>query len=224
MWPADPLSSGRRRALSAAAELVTAAAPHPLDPELVLDGARPGGRAVGPRRRPAAARARPARQPDRRRPAALAPVGVGAGHPAPRPRRAGPPAAPPDARRARAAGPTRHGLPRLARGAVRRGEAGRPRRAARFRRRVRRTRRRARRAAGGVPRQRVGRPAAGRGRGAVRDAAGPADPARPDRRGLRRRGRRLRGHRLEDRSAAVGGASSPPRRCSWPPTGWAGRG
>jgi DNA helicase-2/ATP-dependent DNA helicase PcrA len=40
-WPADPLTSGRRRALSAAAELVTAAAPHPLDPELVLDGTDP---------------------------------------------------------------------------------------------------------------------------------------------------------------------------------------
>ena len=33
IWPADPLSSGRRRALTAAAELVDAAAPHPLDPE-----------------------------------------------------------------------------------------------------------------------------------------------------------------------------------------------
>jgi DNA helicase-2/ATP-dependent DNA helicase PcrA len=41
MWPADPLTSGRRRALSAAAELVTAAAPHPLDPELVLEGSDP---------------------------------------------------------------------------------------------------------------------------------------------------------------------------------------
>jgi len=41
VWPADPLTSGRRRALSAAAELVTAAAPHPLDPELVLDGGDP---------------------------------------------------------------------------------------------------------------------------------------------------------------------------------------
>jgi DNA helicase-2/ATP-dependent DNA helicase PcrA len=40
-WPADPLTSGRRRALSAAADLVTAAAPHPLDPELVLDGGDP---------------------------------------------------------------------------------------------------------------------------------------------------------------------------------------
>ena len=37
-------------------------------------------------------------------------------------------------------------------------------------------------------------------------------------------GRRLRGHRLEDRAAAVGAPSWPPRRCSWPPTGWAGRG
>jgi DNA helicase-2/ATP-dependent DNA helicase PcrA len=41
VWPADPLTSGRRRALTAAAELVTAAAPHPLDPELVLDGSDP---------------------------------------------------------------------------------------------------------------------------------------------------------------------------------------
>jgi DNA helicase-2/ATP-dependent DNA helicase PcrA len=40
-WPADPLTSGRRRALSAAADLVTAAAPHPLDPQLVLDGTDP---------------------------------------------------------------------------------------------------------------------------------------------------------------------------------------
>src|SRR4051812_19538077 len=40
-WPADPLTSGRRRALSAAAELVTAAAPHPLDPERVLAGGDP---------------------------------------------------------------------------------------------------------------------------------------------------------------------------------------
>jgi len=41
VWPADPLTSGRRRALSAAAELVAAAAPHPLDPDLVLDGTDP---------------------------------------------------------------------------------------------------------------------------------------------------------------------------------------
>jgi DNA helicase II / ATP-dependent DNA helicase PcrA len=33
VWPADPLSSGRRRALTAAAELVRSAAPHPLDVE-----------------------------------------------------------------------------------------------------------------------------------------------------------------------------------------------
>ncbi|MGK5113161.1 MULTISPECIES: ATP-dependent helicase [unclassified Geodermatophilus] len=36
VWPADPLSSGRRRALTAAAELVAGAAPHPLDPDLRL--------------------------------------------------------------------------------------------------------------------------------------------------------------------------------------------
>ncbi|MFW3171032.1 UvrD-helicase domain-containing protein [Geodermatophilus sp. CPCC 206100] len=36
VWPADPLSARRRRALSAAAELVAGAAPHPLDPDLRL--------------------------------------------------------------------------------------------------------------------------------------------------------------------------------------------
>ncbi|MCV2488653.1 ATP-dependent helicase [Geodermatophilus sp. YIM 151500] len=36
LWPADPLSSGRRRALTAAADLVRSAAPHPLDPDRVL--------------------------------------------------------------------------------------------------------------------------------------------------------------------------------------------
>jgi DNA helicase-2/ATP-dependent DNA helicase PcrA len=41
IWPADPLSSGRRRALGAAADLVRSAAPHPLDPALALDGGDP---------------------------------------------------------------------------------------------------------------------------------------------------------------------------------------
>ncbi|WP_040338380.1 ATP-dependent DNA helicase [Candidatus Blastococcus massiliensis] len=36
VWPTDPLSARRRRALSAAAELVESAAPHPLDPERSL--------------------------------------------------------------------------------------------------------------------------------------------------------------------------------------------
>jgi DNA helicase-2/ATP-dependent DNA helicase PcrA len=36
IWPVDPLAAGRRRALTAAAEAVAAAAPHPLDPDLVL--------------------------------------------------------------------------------------------------------------------------------------------------------------------------------------------
>jgi DNA helicase-2/ATP-dependent DNA helicase PcrA len=40
-WPADPLSARRRRALSAAAEQVQAAVPHPLDPELALGGGDP---------------------------------------------------------------------------------------------------------------------------------------------------------------------------------------
>ncbi|HYH25171.1 MAG TPA: ATP-dependent DNA helicase [Blastococcus sp.] len=36
VWPADPLSEPRRRALTAAAQLVESAAPHPLDPERML--------------------------------------------------------------------------------------------------------------------------------------------------------------------------------------------
>ncbi|MGY1711138.1 UvrD-helicase domain-containing protein [Geodermatophilus sp. SYSU D00758] len=38
VWPADPLSSGRRRALTAAAELVAGTPPHPLDAEAALGG------------------------------------------------------------------------------------------------------------------------------------------------------------------------------------------
>ncbi|MGY2084996.1 ATP-dependent helicase [Blastococcus sp. SYSU DS0539] len=38
VWPADPLSEPRRRALTAAAQLVEGAAPHPLDPERSLGG------------------------------------------------------------------------------------------------------------------------------------------------------------------------------------------
>ncbi len=171
VWPADPLGA-RRRAVERGAELVRAARRTALGRRATLFGERRPGRAVGARRRPAAARAGPARgSPTRRRPAARAPVGLGAGHAAPRPGRAGPPAAPADAAPPGAAGPPGHRVPRLAGGAVRRRPAGRPRRAARLRRRVRRARRRAGRAAGGVPGQRVGRPAAGRGRGAVRDAA-----------------------------------------------------
>ncbi|MGY1689973.1 ATP-dependent helicase [Geodermatophilus sp. SYSU D01105] len=36
VWPADPLAPGRRRALTAAAELITGSAPHPLDPDTRL--------------------------------------------------------------------------------------------------------------------------------------------------------------------------------------------
>ena len=196
----------------------------PAGPRAGARRRRPPARAVGTRRRPAAARTRAGGQPDRRRAAALAPVGLGAGHPAPRPGRAGPTAAAADARRARTAGPSGHRLPRLAGGALRRRAAGRPRRAARLRRRVRRPGRCADRAAGGVPGQRVGRPAAGRGRGAVRDAAGAADAARPDRRGVRApptaATRSSTGRPARRRRAP----SWPPPGCSWPPTGWAGRG
>ncbi|MBB3086057.1 ATP-dependent helicase [Geodermatophilus sabuli] len=41
VWPADPLSPGRRRALTAAAELVTGSAAHPLDPDLRLGRSDP---------------------------------------------------------------------------------------------------------------------------------------------------------------------------------------
>jgi DNA helicase-2/ATP-dependent DNA helicase PcrA len=41
IWPTDPLSPGRRRALSAAAQLVESAAPHPLDPEQLRPGVDP---------------------------------------------------------------------------------------------------------------------------------------------------------------------------------------
>ncbi|MGY1775308.1 ATP-dependent helicase [Geodermatophilus sp. SYSU D00804] len=41
VWPADPLSPPRRRALTAAAELVTGAAPHPLDPAAALGTSDP---------------------------------------------------------------------------------------------------------------------------------------------------------------------------------------
>src|SRR3954466_8232844 len=60
----------------------------------------------------------------------------------------------------------------------------------------------------------MGRAAAGRGRGAVRDPARPADPARAYRRRLRRRRWQLRGHRLEDRSAAVRGGAGGRRRAA----------
>ena len=40
-WPIDPLSARRRRVLEAAADQVISAAPHPLDPERVLDGGDP---------------------------------------------------------------------------------------------------------------------------------------------------------------------------------------
>ena len=211
-------------ALSAAAELVAAAAPHPLDPELVLDGGDPQleqwVRDADLLLRERARHASPTVDvplPSHLSVSALVTLRRDPAELARRLRR-------PMPARTRAAGPPGHRLPRLAGGAVRRGETGRPRRAARVRRRVRRPRRRAGRAAGGVPRQRVGRPAAGRGRGAVRDPAGPADPARPDRRRLRRR--RRRGSRSSTGRPARHrrGPSWPPRRCSWPPTGWAGRG
>ena len=86
-WPSGrsgsgrPIRSrpGRRRALSAAAELVAGAAPHPLEPELVLAAATRSS-SSGCATPTCCCASGPAHaSPTRRRPAALAPVGVGAG-------------------------------------------------------------------------------------------------------------------------------------------------
>ena len=224
IWPADPLSA---RTAAGAQRRGRAGRGGGAAPARARPGARrrrPAAGAVGARRRPAAARAGPARQPDGRRPAALAPVGVGAGRPCAATRPSWPAgcAARCRPRPRRRPGGAPRSTPGWRSGSARR--AGRPRRAARVRRRVRRARQRARRPAGGVPRQRVGRPAAGRGRGAVRDpararsrcAAGstPSTPT-PTAGSRSSTGRPVRRRRAP---------SSPPPACSWPPTGWAGRG
>ena len=187
IWPADPLSSGRRRALRAAADLVAlGAAP-----------ARPG--AAPRRRRPQVAqwvrdadlllreRARAA-EVDRRRPLPSH-LSVSALVTLRRDPASWPGGCAGRCRRSRAAGrrgtafhawlEERFGAAQLLDLDELPGsgdEAAAPDSAAG-------------RAAGGLPRQRVGRPPAGRGRGAVRDAARPADAARPDRRRVRRRRR-----------------------------------
>ena len=138
-------------------------------------------------------------------------AGRGAAHPAHReqaggagrrPRRARSPPAPPAAAAAQPARPPRHRVPRLAGAAVRgaqlldldelpgaadEGAASDDALAD---------------APGGLPRQRLGRPAPGRGRGAVRDGDRGRRRARADGRGVRRPGRRVHGGRLEDRPAA----------------------
>ena len=111
-------------------------------------------------------------------------------------------AAPPAAAAAEPARPPRHGVPRLARAAVRGRPAARRRRAARRGRRGGGVRRPAGGAAGGVPRLAVGGARARRGGGAVRDGHRRDRRARADGRGVRRRGRRLHGRRLEDRRAS----------------------
>ena len=149
-WPADPLAAGRRRALDRRAPSWSAAArAAPARRRPLLGGADAAGRAVGARRRPAAARAgpaRPARPSTSRCPSHLSvsPLVTLRRDPAELARRLRRPLP----RRAGAAGPARHRVPRLARGALRRRAAARPRRAARRRRRGRRPRRRAGRAAG----------------------------------------------------------------------------
>ena len=70
---------------------------------------------------------------------------------------------------------------------------------------------------------RVGRPAADRGRGAVRDGDRRGRGARPDGRGVRRPGRRLHRGRLEDRRAARPERGCRRCRCSSRRTGWPGR-
>ena len=202
-WPADPLTSGRRRALSAAADLVEAAVPHPLDPERVLAGSDPQVeqwvRDADLLLRERARHASPTVDvplPSHLSVSALVTLRRDPAELARRLRRPMPAAPAPQARRGTAFHAwleERFGAAKLVDLDELPGSG----------RRVRRPRRRAGRAPGGVPRQRVGRPAAGRGGGAVRDAARPADAARTDGRRLRRRGRQLRDHRLEDRATAV---------------------
>ena len=153
-----------------------------------------------------------------------APVGVAAGRAAPRPAGGWP---------ARCAGRCRARPTRTPAGAPRStpwleqrfgaGAAARRRRAARRGRRGRRARRRAGRAAGGVPGQRVGRPDAGRGRGAVRDRRRRGGGPRPDGRGLRRPGRPASTSSTGRPVAGPTGADErAAARCSSPPTGWPG--
>ena len=74
-----------------------------------------------------------------------------------------------------------------------------------------------------VPGQRVGRPGAGRGRGAVRDGGRRRGGAGPDGRGLRRRpDGRLDVDRLEDRPQPDRRRRPRRPRCSSPRTGWPG--
>ena len=121
---------------------------------------RPGRpRGLGRRRRRAARRARRRGSAPGRR-AARAAVGQQARRAGDRTQRAlALAAAPPAAAAAEPARPPRHGLPRLARAALRRRPAARRRRAARRRGRGRRVGRPARGAAGGVPRVATGRSA-----------------------------------------------------------------
>ena len=239
-WPVDPLGA-RPAAVHEGAELVRAALREPAEARTA--GRRGARRAARPlldlepppspteddpegwaadidvllAERAAAARARP------RVALPAAAVGQPARRPRRRPRRARRPAAAPGAAAAQPARPPRHRVPRLARAAVLRRPAARPRRAARRRRRGRRRRRRARAelqeaflASGWAER-------AGGGGGAVRDRG----------RGLAVRGRMdavfadadggFDGGRLEDRRRCPTTTRCRRWPCSSPRTGWPGR-
>ena len=169
-WPADPLSSGRRARSTARAELVTGAAPTRSTRSRSSTAASPRRQWVRDADLLLRERARP-RQPDGRRPASLhlsvsslvtlrrdpAELAAGCAGRCPAHRRRRPVAAPPS-------------TPGWSSGSARRSwstSTSCPARADEFAAPGRRSRR----AAGGVPRERVGRPPAGRGRGALRDAA-----------------------------------------------------
>ena len=87
----------------------------------------------------------------------------------------------------------------------------------------RRARRRAGRTAGAVPGQRVGRPYAGGGGGAVRHRGRRRGGPGPDGRGVRRARWPLSTWSTGRPAASRPAPRRPRRRCSWPRTGWPGR-
>ena len=226
-WPADPLAvRPAPRADRRAPSWSTAAAPHPLDAERVLAERRPARSSSGcatPTCCCASGPGTPARRVDVPLPSHLSvsalvtlrrdPAELARRLRRPMPRRAG------------AAGPPGHRVPRLAGGALRRGRScststscpapatSSPRPTARSPS----CRRRSWPASGPTgsrPRSRC----RSRRRSGPLTLRGRIDAVFADAR------RRLRGHRLEDRPPPSGRRAAPPPRCSWPPTGWAGRG
>ena len=225
-WPVDPLGA-RAAAVHAGAELVRAA----LREQAARAAAGRPGADAGSRDRPATTTTRPTagdpadpegwaadvdvllaeRAAARERPVVALPAQLSVSRLvelAADPGGARRAPAPPAAAAPEPARPPRHGVPRLARAAVRRRPAARRRRAARRRGRGRRVGRAARGAAGGVPGVAVGGARAVRGRGAVRDRDRRDRRARSDGRGVRRA-----------RTAAGRSSTGRPARCPTRPAG-----